>query len=328
MHNDTTISATIPASSATDDAARAIDAELKHEPPKRNKTWGEHIFNWRTYGGIALLGNEAASLLITEAVPKIGLTKGLYDKGIKLSARLNFAPAYVSKGRMFDVLLAVIGGMLMVPFIKYAEDHKGEQVRKLDRKHYGELTDSDPKLIEAHKEMDEAPKQTWGSLWKGRAITVVAALGVDSLVGWKDAPSKKLFSNPMAQKFSTMTGIAEQTSEGVVTALGKMGVKFSENSALTTKTWVTKATWLLVLSSTLTVLFYASSKLFAKKQEEKIERKEEQRAMRNSGTYADSSGEALATTHAEIATEKPTPQVKSISREETISSMPQLSQGA
>ncbi len=269
-----------------DDAARSTgDAHDKNapeqqglislEPSKRLKTYGETKFNLETYGGIALVGNEAASLIITNTAEK-GPTKDLYAKGMKWFAQFEkhaFVPKYISHGRLQELLVAVIGGMLMVPFVKHAEDHKGEIVREYDRKHYGARSETDPTLIGAHKEMDEAPKQSWGSLWKGRILTVAAAIGVDSLIGWKEAPSNALLKNTPLRDYSSLTSIAEQIANGTASLL-----KLDKQSKLGEGVirWTKQGTWLLTLSATLTALFYASSKIFAKNREEKIERKEAQ----------------------------------------------------
>lgn len=336
MTDETTVSAA-PQDLMPEAEAVQGEQSLKHEPPKRKKTWGENVFNWMTYGGFALIGNELTSLFITREVPKNKLTKDLYADGLKAAEELGKKhpglPKYFTQGHLQGVLVAVVGGMFMVPFVKAMEDHKGSIVRKFDRKHYGNLADTDPKLIEAHKEMDDAPKQTWGSLWKGRVLTVAAAIGVDSLVGWQDAPSTKLFKNsPNWQRFSSMQRIANETAEASVKGIDTLRGWFSK-PALETKTAnltrdvVKQGSWLLVLSTTLTVLFYASSKLFAKKRDEKIERKLHQHVP---GTSQRDEGDEMAATpetaQFEKTAETPTPQVKSITRENTIAPTPELSQ--
>lgn len=292
------------------------------EGRNRKKTWGEALFDWGTYGGVALLGNEASSLVITTQAEH-GLTKNLYQKGINYFKSLKgkkFVPNYVSEGHLMRLLIAVIGGMTVVPFVKYLEDHKGEIVRKIDRKHYGERADTDPEILEAHKEMDEAPKQTWGSLWQGRAITVLAAIGMDWLVGCKDAQSNKLFKNsPGFQKVANMDRLAGEISSGVMN-----GLKITEAKRPAWDRWLKQGSWLLIFSSTLTVLFYASSKIFATRREQKIERREE--ARRNGNVLRDADGNEITIAQPDASREKPQPQVTSATRENTIIAAPQLAQ--
>jgi hypothetical protein len=264
------------------------------EPTKREMTRGEIEFNLKAYVGWGLIGNEVFSLAITESVGKgqhgnprfahglykkfEGLFEGLgkhferfktpglmrsigdYTSGMKA---LNHVP------RLPYLLVATIGGMLVVPFVKDREDRKGEIVRKLDRKHYGARADTDPALIEAHKEMDEAPKQSWGSLWKGRITTVIFAALADFTFGWPEALTTKAFkNNPTYQKFASLERISNAFADWSSTAM-----KVKPSNEWLFKKVVGNGTWLLTLSSSLTAIFYVSSKLFAKKRDERMERR-------------------------------------------------------
>lgn len=294
---------------------------------KRLKTWGEKLFDWKTYAGVALLGNEAASLVITTQAEH-GIGKHWYKRQLDFFKSLEgkpFVPEYVSKGHLFKILIAVIGGMTVVPIVKYLEDHKGEIVRKSDRAYYGKQADTDPAIIAAHEEMDAAPKQTWGSLWQGRVITVLAAIGLDWTMGCKDAQSNKLFKdNPTFQKYANMDRLAERISARIMDTL-----KIAETSRPSWDKWLKQGSWLLVFSSTLTVLFYASSKLFATRREEKQERRE--MAIKN-GTVLRDDNEAIAT-ETQTATpeaakhEQPSAHISHIAHEATLAHAPQLAQG-
>lgn len=296
---------------------------------KRLSTWGEKVFDWGTYAGVALGGNEAVSLVImTQA--EHGKGQKWYDQGMaffkKLGEKKTFIPEYAAKGHLFRILIAVIGGMTVVPLVKYLEDNKGKIVRTLDRKHYGAHADTDPAIVAAHKEMDEAPKQTWGSLWKGRVLTVFAAIGLDWAVGCKDAQSNKLFKDsPTFQKYANMDRIAERASTGIMNTL-----KIAESSRPTWDKWLKQGSWLLVFSSTLTLLFYASSKIFATRRDEKIEQREEAikngPALRDDDVNASPNGQATAPESQTSA--QPRPQISSIAHEAMLARAPQLAQGA
>lgn len=294
------------------------------EGRKRKRTWGEVIFDWQTYGGVALLGNEAASLLITTQAED-GITKNWHAKQMAYFKSLEgkkFITPYVSEGNLFKVLIAVLGGMTMVPFIKYLEDHKGDIVRKYDRWHYGKRADTDPALIEAHKEMDEAPKQTWGSLWKGRVLTVFAAIGLDWSVGCKDAQSNKLFKNsPTFQKYANMDRLAERVSNGAMNLLN-----IAEPARPTWDKYLKQGSWLLVFSGTLTVLFYVSSKLFASRRDHKLEQRDE--AIKHTSLPSrDDDYKAAGEAKSTPSDDKPHAQVSDIVHAHTLASAPQLAQG-
>ena len=290
---------TAPVATQTLNKATAIDpASAGFEPPhsapsKRKMTHGEIEFNVKTYAGWGLVGNEVFSLAITESVDKSQhgtprFAHGAYKKFEGMFAKLgkhferfsspgfmrslgDYTSGIKSVGqlpRLPYLLIATIGGMLVVPFVKDREDRKGEIVRKLDRKHYGVKADSDPALVEAHKEMDDAPKQSWGSLWKGRFTTVIFAAIADFTFGWPEALTTKAFkTNATYQKFSRLERISNTFADW---SSKSMNVK-PANEWLFKKV-VGNGTWLLTLSSSLTAIFYISSKIFAKKRDEKMER--------------------------------------------------------
>lgn len=270
---------------------------------RRIKTHGESKFDWGTYAGLALVGNEFASFGITEATKisdegkpaiahhaykrfeswfagladsfkrfeKPGLMKyiGNYVVGDKAS---KYAGAH--SPRLPYLLVATLGGMLMVPFVKYREDHKGEIVRKYDRAYYGARADTDPAIIAAHEEMDNAPKQSWGSLWKGRVTTVLAAATADFAFGWPDALSTKLFKdNKTWQKYGSLERFSDVMAEKTANAAKRM-FDLSEKAHRRTMKAAGNGIWLLTLSSSLTALFYISSKLFARRRDQKIEQRE------------------------------------------------------
>lgn len=317
---------------------------LNLETKKRDKTWGEKRFNLVTYGGWALLGNEAVSLAITESVKKNAdgsprIANGLYTKFenlfkksepfLKNNKFLQSLGDYVAGSgerkltpRLPYLLVATIGGMLVVPFVKKREDNKGEIVRKLDLKHYGDRSEKDSKLIEAHKEMDDAPKQSWSSLWKGRIATVAAAAIADFSFGWPDALTTKLFKgNSTYQKYASLERISDVVADKVSTQAEKT-FNLSEGAKNHWKKVAGNGTWLLTLSTSLTVLFYASSKLFAKKRDEKIERRYNE--LHNSAEAPAATSELPQETASPKVEERPKPQVNGIQLDHKLQTQPQL----
>jgi hypothetical protein len=264
-------------------AASQLRAPLQIENRDRDKTLGEYAFNTGAYGGFALVGNEVLSTFISKSIEsgrpadtyyqrfsswfeKLGKFKNAEGKPF-FSKYIHDAQAHTSGpgARLPYLIVATFGGMFMVPFIKYCEDRKGSIVRWFDRKIYGSKADTDPQMVEAHKEMDEAPKQTWGSLAKGRVATVFfAALG-DYAFGWKDALTARLFKGTRLENYASLDALANRTAE-----FSQKKWNFSANAA----GWVKLSTWLLTLSTTLTVLFYATSKLFARRRDERMEHKQ------------------------------------------------------
>lgn len=296
------------------------------ESTPRKITWGEKALDLFNYIGFALIGNEIAGTWLTQSADK-GFLKPWYSKFAEWFTRHAHNPSvpkYASSGRLPIILVAITTGNFMVPFIKYFEDRKSEIVRGLNRWHYGDKkVDTDPELIHAHQDMDAAPKQSWGSLWKGRMVTMISAIVVDFFAGWQDAISTKIFKNsPTYQRFSSMDRIAGEAADKWVKVFKTPEVKKANVHG-----WVKQGTWLFTLSTTLTLLFYVTTKLFAKNRDERIERRQMQ-AGGHAPQRDDAEGVAdlATTTSAPDAAEKPPTKVRYATHASTLHSTP-LAQG-
>jgi hypothetical protein len=248
------------------------------ESPKRKKTRGERLFDFLNYGGFGLVGNEVASLVIMKQTKPEGLIHKPYESFRNFFTKLEgkkFVPEYATSGRLPYVVFACIGGMFMVLPIKYFEDRKGAMVRKLDQKLHSKQENESPAIVAAHQEMDNAPRQTWASLWKGRVVTVFSALAADSVFGWEKGVLAKALKGTKAERFSSLDHIANETAKKWIQVF-----KTAPEKQIKTAETVNQFTWLLTLSTTLTILFYATSKLFAKNQAIHKEQREERREQR------------------------------------------------
>lgn len=297
---------------------------------KVRPTTGTKIFNVATYGGMGLIGNELASVVVMGGT-KEGkfLHKPFTQLGEffnKVKANHPHLPEYTDK-RMPTILFALIGGMFMVPPIKWLEDNKGSIVRKIDHWIKGDKAETDPRIVAAHAELDRAPKQSWSSLGKGRIVTVFSAIAADASFGWKNSLLAKALEGTKAEKFSSLDHIAEQaaqaiTKEKILTPEQiKNNVKASEKFA-----FYENLTWLLTLSTSLTILFYASSKLIAGKEEKKKVTRQERKATAADGKpLADEAqtDTAQATETLTKADDKPAAKVSHVVAHEMLAAAPE-----
>lgn len=231
------------------------------ESRKGSKTMGEHLFNATTYGGFALVGNEITATTIVNQKDKANVIGRAYRAGDKFFAELGPKGRlpYIQQ-RMNYISFAIIGGMLMVPFIKWLEDNKSSLVRFADRILHGKKSETDPEIVAAHDEMDKAPRQSWGSLWKGRLLTVGAAYTVDSTIGWENGITARAFRGTKFEKYSSFDHVSNTVADKIAPRIAKLG---NWDVPTTNKTLRT-GLGLLTLSSALTLLFYTSSKTFAR----------------------------------------------------------------
>lgn len=291
----------LPQQNKQQKAASTADTDADRpqiEPIKRQKTRGEKFFNLGVYGGITWVLNEVIS---TWAMNKIrpaedGAKAGAWhnsfhntvEKAHNAVSHTPIKKSWVERALM--ITYACIGGTLVLPLIKGAEDHKSPWVRKLDRLIEGKKADTDPAIIQAHEEMDQAPPQTWMSLIKGRLVVMGLAIGLDFASGGENAPTTKLLESTPLRSVSNMERsgrtIARATMAFLHPSKEKRDIIYeqlrkephakitaAEGPAMKT---IGMGGFLFILSGALTVLFYVSSKLFAFKSEmHKVEKKME-----------------------------------------------------
>lgn len=202
---------TLPEQKFIPNPIRGTTAEGK----PRQKTFGENLFDWSVYAGIGWIANEFLSGIINDKTVYKGAPfykayhQGLtgLQNGLQKITKMTPERALKWVERPFNILILTIGGNLLVLPMKWAEDHKGALVRFADRMIHGNKVDTDPTIQEAHKEMDESPKQSWGSLGQSRLITMAGAVGIDYAMGAKDAWSTKLFKSEGAKKWASLNNI-------------------------------------------------------------------------------------------------------------------------
>lgn len=307
---------------------------LHVEPSNRQKTGGEHLFDATTYGGLALVGNEMTATWIVEQKTKQNLIGQAYREGDSFFKNLGKPGTLPYLQNRFNYIsFAIIGGFVMVPFIKWLEDNKGRCVRFADRIFYGERANT-PEIAKKHEEMDNAPKQSWGSLGKGRLLTVAAAYTVDATINWKDGLLARALKDTRFKNYASAEHLSNHASEWLNNKIAPMR-NLSPEKALVQKGFINNLVGLTTLSAMLTILFYASSKLFAKKRDEKLERRH---LPTYDGTNRDTNElESPELTPEQLAQEAitkakesskspevPQPKVKHVAHEQTVAAAPEL----
>jgi hypothetical protein len=187
----------------------------------REKTRGEHLFNWSVYAGIGWVVNAALTLVALDWLEYNPRGKAIASSGEKainkVLEKIPFKSEAARKGMAENIVFTAglyVGGTLLVPVMKYFEDHKGSLVRKADAFFYGSNSETDAKLIRAHEEMDDTPKQSWGSMLKARSISLPLGILIGSAVGRPDAWSTKLLKGPVFDKWSSFTRIGARAARG------------------------------------------------------------------------------------------------------------------
>lgn len=168
------------------------------EEKKKQRTWGNVIFDWGVYASIAWAGVSAFSLATAHLAMnskhaglaplrdfyqgmKNGVAGFLKSTLMKYKGAAHDVAAKLehdkrvnkwASGTALYYILGAGGSILMWP-IKYLEDNRLKLAAKIDNA-LG-TTPPDPELVK------KEPKQTWGSVFAGRALSVIG-IGYGSFV--------------------------------------------------------------------------------------------------------------------------------------------------
>ncbi len=220
----------------------------------RPKSKGEKIFDWTVYG----LMNYAGTFLLTMPLAyfiKHGAGKNWYDKIDRGAEELGLHKGF--GGNIVKALQSTFitfwGGNVMLVPVRLAENFKVGIVTKLNE-WLGDKTDP--------SQIQEAPKQTWGTLIGGRLVaffmTFSMMFAADMMIGKYFQQLQELGGN-LFKRFAKPKNAQKAYHYGEIAALDSFATVAS------------------------TALLYVTSHFFAQKREEKIERK----LASKSGTHAD-----------------------------------------
>lgn len=159
----------------------------------RNKTKGEGLFNEITYIAVGIVGVTAFSVFATWLLRDTNspLARGYNSLVDRVTKKFGGNPADMNNeirkrvdSNLNIAALFTGGTMVSVLPVKWLEDSKPGLVKFFDKKIYGEdAVANDPKLIEAHKELEQVPKQTWKSVFASRVTAFVATFTTSLALG-------------------------------------------------------------------------------------------------------------------------------------------------
>lgn len=293
--------------SGADVPSQAPEKLIDPSPGKRKKTKGEVLFDWTTYGGISWILNEAISTVIGLTVLKppkdpnstswmTGMHKSIHNGYMSLVDNVHKVSPFQDKKnwtqRTLHILVLCIGGTLLVPLVKWFEDRKSKLVRTADDVLEGKRAKTDPEIVKAHEDMDQAPKQTWRSLFEGRGVVMGTAILLDIISGNDGSPTTKWLANTPFKNYSNMERAGTTLTRDV---LGAPIINFWNKNRDTIREMRRTnplapidparegkaaefgglAGFVLILSGALTILFYVSSKIFAVGQAKRTPKQEE-----------------------------------------------------
>lgn len=194
-----------------DEASRAHAAQpAAHAASGHVKTAGEKRFDMLTYTGINYVANV---LLSIAAVYWVERTKGgrhFLDRfGDKIGTipGVNKETAKMLASKSFFLS----GGFAVLAPVKWMEDAKVGLVKKWNREIYGNRADIDPEIVQSEREMEAAPKQTWGTVFASRILSLIPFYITVGLL-WDRTSLLSKATNPELRSM-TKEGIKELSAE-------------------------------------------------------------------------------------------------------------------
>ncbi|MDX2095839.1 MAG: hypothetical protein SFW64_07890 [Alphaproteobacteria bacterium] len=160
--------------------------------PKHFVTKGEEAFDKRTYDDIGYKANVASSIGMVYAAERTATGRNALSKTAAWIAKTGkFNPK--STQYFLTKTMFLTGGFLVMLPMKWMEDKKAEWVHKKNQEIYGDAA-NDAAIVQSEKEVAEAPKQGWASLFGARAI---ALAGFYTLMGmlWDNKSSIARMTN-------------------------------------------------------------------------------------------------------------------------------------
>ncbi|MEJ0009339.1 MAG: hypothetical protein WDN72_01680 [Alphaproteobacteria bacterium] len=265
-------------------------APATNAPPEKMSK-GEKVFNWLTYGGIGYVFTFLATVPIAWALQYHSRMAPRFTKMAERLVERGWAKNADGANKLLQTVTLHFGGLIGIPFVWAAEKFKVPFVQSWNRTH-GDATD--PAAIAA------APKQTIWTLI-GARITAWATVWVSLSGGGKLFPkSFQTFETEFADKFCRLLGkparvgvpaalIAEHGQlRGEIDALRLRGLTPGETLGKawegvekrlaqyeTTHFQVGRIASLDIFATAASAtLLYAVSRVFARKREQHIEKRE------------------------------------------------------
>ncbi|MDX2095539.1 MAG: hypothetical protein SFW64_06345 [Alphaproteobacteria bacterium] len=248
----------------------AASPETVAEPEvatKRTKSKGERLFDWLVYGGIAGVGTFIATVPLTYLLKHtaaggvwyqkaVSGVRGLLERGLSKPTS-----AAAAEDAVMTTVLMMGGNAMLLP-VGLAEKHKVSTVNGLNTI----LGDTTPT-----REIEQKPKQTWGSLIKARIMAWFSVFATFTGASWA-----------FPQTFATFK---HEFAEGICTLFRKPVQVVKEHKMVPSRTYLLGQIGALDLFATAAAasLLYVGGHFFARKQEER----RQHRAQGHGATLAD-----------------------------------------
>ena len=349
MTDKPTVNITVSESPANAQAKPVIVVELDKEgKPKRHfVSIGERVHQITTYGGADWLLNSAIGVTFTFLVTRTKFGQRFFSEPAEWVFGKLFSPFIkneeilkksVNGGK--DFLSIMLGGTLVNPIITQLEQHdtKKNMSRTLDNIVYGkDKVDNDPKFRQAYAEIDSEPVKDTRGVWISRAIAIAPLWAAT----FSPRMMKFMQSNevPLLKylNFDHISGL----SQNIAKTIGLKPGKWMQETMLNKTTGESVSNWKALhgyigfdygLTIFYAILHAVSFNLVAKRLQTSRDAKADAHGNKphtsTSTMLPDGTEVIFKQEGVEKPAERPTLQVSTISRDNTLATAPQLSHSA
>lgn len=236
---------------------------LHHADPKPAKSKGEKLFDRTVYAGLAGIGTLIVTVPLAHRLQhQWGWSQyllGKFERGVAWGMEKLFSPELSKKiaKEATDITALMEGGNVMLLPVGLAEHYKVPLVSKANAM-LGD--DTPPETI------SEAPKQTWMSLIQGRLTAFAVVLGSVLGTKWLLPKTFSTYVNEMGERAAQLFKRPTHAPEAgkIVETLP---YKYGKLAAVD-----------VFATAAAAALLYVGGHFFARKHEEKVERKLEKKA--------------------------------------------------
>ena len=265
-------------------------------PPRRSR--GERAFDWITYGGFAGVGTFVVTVPFAYLLKHYPPMQPYYARAVdgmhRLLTKLPFGVSRARSEQFVTTLALMEGGNAMLVPVAAMEHHKVALVEKLNHA----LGDAaEPGQVE------QAPKQTWGSLLEGRMVAFGVVWGAFMATAKLVPKSFEMFEHEIGERVCQLfrkpttrmvAGVEQETKTFIFGKLAALDVFATAAAAL---------------------LLYVGGHFFARRHEVKREQKAERLAHLHPPKSPPSAPEAVPETRVESSTaqemtQAPAPETK------------------
>lgn len=276
--------------------------------PTRIKPFGEKFFDWGTYGGVGFVANEITSVAIKEHAKNKHTKLNHWWESTEAYLEKLFSPSLEKFSAKFSnkdyfkikhfwskenlsrtliknplaIFILTLGGNLMVIPIRMLESVKDPIVQKINEMWYGYETANSETMQNIRAQMNDEPQQTWATQIKSRLVTLFGAVGIYLAAGTPNAPSTWLLNDTKLDRWSSLDRIGTNIvrklerafhpeNQQQIASLDKASPyeilkhesKFAQRGATLFQ--------VLTLSAVFSFIFYLSTRVFARKHDEKLQ---------------------------------------------------------